>query len=132
MKAIESKDEAKIKSVVEPTFAAKIVKNFANAGNVKYQEPKGDGKAFLVDKLFVKGMNIDRTKNDTNFDYFYYSKLEKFGLRSFVHKYNLGEYHYYIMRDLKESHFMKLNKELHETDPDAYYHLHRKIQNDLL
>ncbi len=36
------------------------------------------------------------------------------------------------MRDFKDSHFKKLNNELHEKDPDAYYHLHRQIQNDLL
>lgn len=132
MKAIEQKDELKIQNTVETTFAARIIKNFANAGSLKYVEPKGNGKAFLVDKMFVKGMNIDRTQNDTNFDYLYYSKLEKFGLRAFVHKYNAGEFHYYIMRDFKESHFKKLNNELHETDPDAYYHLHRQIQNELL
>jgi hypothetical protein len=50
-------------------------------------------------------MNLDRSKNDTNFDYYYVSTMEKFGLRTFVHKFNTGDYHYYLMRKFKQSHF---------------------------
>lgn len=76
---------------------------------MEYLPPEKEGNAYLVDKLFIKGMNIDRSKNDTNFDYFYVNKMEKFGLRSFIHKFNAGEFYYYYMRDFKKSHFEKLN-----------------------
>lgn len=71
-------------------------------GDVSYTPPKGKGKAFLADKIFIKGMNINRKENDTNFDYYYVNKMEKFGLRTFVHRYNTGDVHYYVMRDFKD------------------------------
>jgi len=93
---------------------------------LKYTAATGKGKAFLVDKLFIKGMNLDRSKNDTNFDYYYVSNMEKFGLRTFLHKFNTGDYYYYLMRDFKDSHFKKVNdNEFKKNDPDGYYHFTR-------
>lgn len=109
MEAIGAKDQDKVKSLAEPTLAGKIIDNFSNTRDLKYEPPTGDGKSFLVDKMFIKGMNMDRKKNDTNFDYLYVSNMEKFGLRSFIHKYNTGQFHYYLMRDFKETHFSKFN-----------------------
>lgn len=58
--------------------------------------------------------------------------MEKFGLRTFVHKFNTGDFHYYLMRDFKKSHFAKTSDEqFMKEDPDGYYHFHRKTQNDL-
>jgi len=56
-------------------------------------------------------MNLDRSKNDTNFDYYYVSTMEKLGLRTFVHKFNTGDYHYYLMQKFKQTHFKKINDE---------------------
>lgn len=131
-KAIETKDESAIRELTEPTFGQKLVDNLKHTPKLEYTPATGKGKAFLVDKLFIKGMNLDRRKNDTNFDYYYVQRMEKFGLRTFVHKFNTGDFHYYLMRDFKQSHFAKTSDEqFKKDDPDGYYHFHRKTQNDL-
>lgn len=121
-----------MRELTEPTFANKLVSNFSTMGELQYTPSSGEGKAFMVDKLFVKGMNLDRSKNDTNFDYYYVSTMEKFGLRTFVHKFNMGDYYYYLMRDFKKTHFEKLHDpQFQATNPDGHYHFHRKVQNDV-
>jgi len=77
-------------------------------------------------------MNLDRSKNDTNFDYYYVSNMEEFGLRTFVHKFNTGDYYYYLMREFKQSHFLKINDYKFQTeDPDGYYHFYRQTMNEI-
>jgi hypothetical protein len=142
LKAIEAKDEAKVRALTEPTFGEKLIKTFETRKDLQYirpeksgedetQEVVKEGKAFIVDKLFIKGMNLDRRKNDTNFDYYYFQKMEKYGLRAFVHRFNTGDFHYYLMRDLKQSIDKAGDESFAETDPDSYHHFHRKTQNDL-
>ena len=101
LRAIEAKDEQTIKDLTEPRFGQKLASSLYKTSNLTYSPPTGTGKAFVVDKLFIKGMNIDRTKNDTNFDYYLVQNMEKFGLRTFVHRFNTGDFYYYYMRDMK-------------------------------
>lgn len=43
-----------------------------------------------MDKLFVKGVSADRSKNDTNLDYVQNKEMEALGIRQYIHKYHLG------------------------------------------
>jgi hypothetical protein len=123
LRAIELKDEKKIRDLTEPTFGNRLTANLAEMSKIKYSPPTGTGKSFVVDKMFIKGMNIDRSKNDSNFDYYFVQSMEKFGLRTFVHKFNTGDFYYYYMRDLKESHFSRMaDEKFSREDPDGYYH----------
>lgn len=118
-----------INDLAETNFGKNLINKLSTIpSKLEYTPSGGAGKAFVVDKLFIKGMNVDRTKNDSNFDYYYVSKLEKHGLRQFIHKFNTGDIHYYYMRDMQKSHFAKImDPVFKEQDPDGYYHFHRKV-----
>lgn len=132
LRALEAKDAQKIAELAEPTFAKKLTENLVGMSSLKYSPPTGTGKSFVVDKMFVKGVNIDRSKNDTNFDYYFVQSMEKFGLRTFVHRFNTGDFYYYYMRDMKESHFSKLmDEKFQREDADRHYHFQRKTMNDV-
>lgn len=65
-----------------------------------------ESKVQIIDKLLVKGMGIDRDTNDTNVDYIRVNKFEKRGIRTFVHKFNLGMQDFYFQKlygDMLES-----------------------------
>lgn len=101
LKAVAVKDESAVRDVSEKTFADKLLASYQANPSVKYQPSSAEGddlKAYIVDKMFIKGMEVDRSKNDTNFDYFYINSHEKEGLRIFSHKFNQGDHHYYYMR----------------------------------
>jgi hypothetical protein len=51
--------------------------------NVKYESPADDAinKVYLIDKIFVKGVSADRSKNDTNLDYVQSKEMESIGIR---------------------------------------------------
>jgi len=131
-RAIEKKDAKTIMDLTEPTFGKKLTDNLIGMSDLKYTPPSSPSNAFVVDKIFIKGMNIDRTKNDTNFDYYFVQTMEKFGLRTFVHRFNTGDFYYYYMRDMKESHFKRLmDEKLSRDDPDGQYHFQRQTMNDI-
>ena len=46
--------------------------------------------AYLIDKMFIKGVCSRRSQNDSNMDYVLEKKMEPEGLHSYVHKYMLG------------------------------------------
>ena len=122
-----------MKEVAEKTFVDKLLQNYQTNPNVKYVPANVDDsdlKAYIVDKMFVKGMDVDRSKNDTNYDYYYINSHEKDGLRVFSHKFNQGDYHYYYMREFKDD-FAQLTDRLHEEDPHAYFELRDEIQNKI-
>jgi hypothetical protein len=129
LKAVAVKDESAVREFAEKTFADKLLKSYQVNPNVKYQPESTEGddlKAYIVDKMFIKGMEVDRSKNDTNFDYFYINSHEKEGLRIFSHKFNQGDHHYYYMRQFKEE-FDQLTDRLHQEDPIAYFALRNDI-----
>jgi hypothetical protein len=67
---IATKDSTAIHKVCEATFAQKLVESSEKV-TFSY-EPPGDAaidNVYIVDKLFIKGVNADRTKNDSNADY---------------------------------------------------------------
>ena len=43
-----------------------------------------------MEKLFIRGVSHDRSKNDSNVDYIYFNQYESEGLRQYTHKYFLG------------------------------------------
>ncbi len=67
---IAKKDSNAISKVCESTFADKLI-NASSEVDFTYQ-PAGDDAidhVYVVDKLFIKGVNADRAKNDSNADY---------------------------------------------------------------
>ncbi len=70
---------------------------------IKYQKVEHDpSKVVTVDKLFVKGVGIDRSTNDDQIDYTKITSMESLGLRQYVHKYDFGMQDYYWMLRYQE------------------------------
>ena len=80
-----------------------IAKNGINlefkSNNTPLKEQKKEDRSYIFDKMFEKGVYIDRDKNDNNYDYNLDVEYESEGLRHFKHKFFLGyEHHYYFDR----------------------------------
>ena len=52
--------------------------------------------------MLVKGVSVEREKNDMNMDYIYVDESENQGLRVFMHKYFLGFQQYYLIAKNEE------------------------------
>ena len=88
---IAQKDTNAISKVCESTFAQKLI-DASTQVYFKYQPADDDAidHVYVVDKLFIKGVNADRTKNDSNADYVALKGKENEGIREYVHKFHLG------------------------------------------
>jgi len=88
-----------VNSVTEANFGREISQNLDSV-NIKYESPADDAinKVYLVDKLFVKGVSADRSKNDTNLDYVQSKDMEASGIRQYIHKFHLGLQPYYFKK----------------------------------
>jgi len=88
-----------VTSVTEARFGREISQNLENL-NVKYESPSDDAinKVYLIDKLFVKGVSADRSKNDSNLDYVQSKEMEPLGIRQYIHKFHLGLQPYYFKK----------------------------------
>lgn len=108
--SMANQDFDKFPTLVENRLATKVKKaaeynnnkgvNLSFEPSEKPQEERPmDEKSYIFDKMFEKGVYIDRSKNDNNFDYYLDNKLENEGVRYYFHKYFTGyENHYYLDR----------------------------------
>ena len=85
---------------------------------------------YLVDKMFLKGLSADRSKNGSNFDYTVVTDNERLGLKGYVHKYHLGMQRYYFRKQFNESLLAKMTDEEFEKNPQDYYYRERKIREE--
>lgn len=88
---IANKDQTAISKVCEASLAQKLIQ--ASSGVSFTYKPAGDSaidQVYVVDKLFIKGVNADRSKNDSNADYVALKGKESDGIREYVHKFHLG------------------------------------------
>jgi hypothetical protein len=105
LQGIASGDEQAITSTAEKNLATKVLSQ--NALNVQYEAPNDDAidNVYIVDRLFLKGVNIQRALNETNLDYVQTRQLERKGIREYVHKYHLGLQPFYFKKSFE--HLMK-------------------------
>lgn len=118
---IASGDQDKIRKVAELTFANKLIQDTAGL-KVSYQPPGDDAldKVYLVDKLFIKGVNAIRSENDTNADYVAEKSLEAVGIRNYIHKFHLGLQPYYFKLH-NEKELALLSDEEAKKNPEDFY-----------
>jgi len=110
-----------LKKLCEDTFYAKLKKNSSewhkyelNYDPDGYMEPKNyapggadlgqiyqsfNNHNYLVDFMFVQGIDMDRSKNQSNQDYIHSETANNKGISSFIHKYYMGMQHFYFLRD---------------------------------
>lgn len=85
-----------MRAIGEQTFVDKILGKEQPQTIVYKPNDFDPSKTYLVDKLFLKGVNIDRSLNETNLDYRQSRREEQKGIREFVHKYHLGLQPFYF------------------------------------
>ena len=101
MEAMQAKDYDKMGQIAEARFVNKLkTKQDKNDSSDWFTFKKVEHdpvKVVTVDKLFVKGVGIDRDTNDDLIDYTKITAMESQGLRQYVHKYDFGMQDYYWM-----------------------------------
>ena len=102
LEALADKDFAKLAEITESRFLQKIQtrkdqlksKEWFNYTREDFYDPV---KVTCLDKLFIKGLGVDRATNDGDFnDYIKVTKMEERGLRQYIHKYSLGMQDFYF------------------------------------
>jgi hypothetical protein len=98
LQGIASGDEQAITTIAEKNLAAKILEQ--KVTNVSYKAPGDEAidNVYIVDKLFLKGVNMQRALNDTNLDYVQTRQDERKGIREYIHKYHLGLQPFYFKK----------------------------------
>lgn len=86
--------------------------------------------SYIIDQLFIKGLSADRTMNDTNLDYVMSDALEVDGLRSYIHKYNLGLQPFYFKKAFQKE-MAALTVRNKESDKEDFYANDRKLQQGM-
>jgi len=103
MEAVQTQDDAKMHKIAETNFAEQLI-SMREASNKKdwFQFERCDydpTRVVTVDKLFIKGVGVDRSTNDDLIDYNRVSGMEPQGIRSYIHKFDAGmEQYYYMVR----------------------------------
>ena len=116
--SIAKRDFQKLFDMTETRFANKIMaisEDISKRGisldfklpETPHSKQKPEDKSYIFDKMFEKGVYIDREKNDNNYDYNLDIEYENEGLRYYHHKYFSGyESHYFLSKtdgkDLKD------------------------------
>jgi hypothetical protein len=87
-----------------------------------YQAPGDEAidNVYIVDKLFLKGVNMERSLNDTNLDYVQTRHNEINGIREYIHKYHLGLQPFYFKKTF-ENQLKELEKPEFKADGDNVY-----------
>lgn len=119
---IVNQDEEVLNKLAEPNLAKRLIAGSQKAKGLKYTAPGDDAidKAYLIDKLFIKGVSVKREENDSNADYIALKDQEARGIRTYVHKFHLGLQPYYYKK-VYEHEIMLLTDEECQKDPEAYY-----------
>ena len=85
-------------------------------------------RVVCVDKLFYKGLGVERATNADQMDYRKESSVEQFGIRQYFHKFDLGMQDYYYMNRYKDG-FIKLqDDEWVHSHPDEAYLINREVK----
>jgi len=84
--AMSYKNSEKLMHLCEQNFAQKILSNLKALPEIPIYEPDNNISGRVIDHLFIKGVNINRSENGYNFDYALIKDLEEDGIRYFIHK----------------------------------------------
>ena len=145
LKAIEDGDAAKIEKMAEKKFAARVIENLPKikTEGLKFERGAGLSKdlvkvdqtdfgvlrknlvsdieeSYIVDHMIVKGVSLDRARNDCNFDYLKVRGHEMNGILFYMHKYFAGYMHYYERVGFQKhlERILELEKILEQKDAD--------------
>lgn len=85
---VAAKDFTSVKGMTEARLLDKLISNTErlNKFKIQYNQP-AEVNSQVVDTCFLKGLNVDRSLNDSNQDYYAVEDLENFGIKIYQHKY---------------------------------------------
>ena len=86
-------------------------------------------KVICIDKLLVKGLGIDRSTNDDQMDYLRMNNLEPYGLRQYIHKWDLGYQDYYYFARFEDELNKLSDMDFQREEPAEFYKAERKIRD---
>ena len=91
MAAMASGDESAMRGLAERSLVDKVMASMPQLQKAQLKFSRKENvsldSVYVVDKLFLKGVSVDRSKNDSNFDYVVVQDSEKQGLKQYKHKY---------------------------------------------
>ncbi|CDW78630.1 UNKNOWN [Stylonychia lemnae] len=119
---IAKRDYGKLEKLLESKFYETILQNKDNLErfNLSYDLNKVDAnESFIIDKMLIKGLYHDRSKNGVNYDYMLVNEQEHYGIRFYLHKYFVGYNAYYLAIENEE--FFRIQNEKNEKmTPDDF------------
>ena len=91
MSAMASGDEIAMRGLAEKSLVDRVMTSMPELKKAALKYSSKDSvsldSVYVIDKLFLKGISVDRSKNDSNFDYVVVQENEKQGLKMYKHKY---------------------------------------------
>ena len=131
LQALAQGDETSMRSLAEKTLVDKVMTSMPQLQKAGIQYTKKEevspDSIYVIDKLFLKGISADRTKNDSNFDYVVERDSEKQGLKQYKHKYQMGYQRYYYLKRIGDS----IPKDNKIEDPILFTERERKMRDEI-
>ena len=102
LQGVVSGDKDVITSLCETQMAEKLLA--MGKPNAEYEAPGDEAidNVYIVDRLFFKGVNMERNLNETNLDYVQSRKNERQGIREYIHKYHIGLQPFYFKKHFEK------------------------------
>ena len=131
LQALAEGDETSMRSLGEKTLVDKVMASMPQLQKAGLQYTKNEevnpDSIYVIDKLFLKGISADRGSNDSNFDYVVVQDSEKYGLKQYKHKYQMGYQRYYYLKRIGDS----LPKDNKIEDPILFTERERKMRDEI-
>ena len=86
MDSLLNKDRDTLKQIAEPRLVSKSLKaaeSLDRSLDIKFEAGKRPIKSYIFDIMINQGVFTDRTKNETNIDFYLFRDLEPEGIRYF-------------------------------------------------
>lgn len=136
IETLEARDFDKLASMGETNFVNKLKQaSESSSSPPEFKFTRGEyctEKVHCVDKLFMRGVGVDRSTNDDTMDYTKIIALEKYGVRQYAHKYDLGMQDYYFNRRYGDLIEKRNDPEWCEENPVEHYENERTLREGML
>ena len=116
MSGLQARDFDGLQGIAEANFVEKLRARNEQLVNkdkdwFEYEKVEYDPERVVcVDKIFYRGVGVDRSTNDDIIDYRKESAMEQSGIRQYLHKFDLGMQDFYYMNRYFDE-IVKLNDE---------------------
>ena len=132
MQGLQAQDYSQLHQIAEKNFVDKLQLQRQKAPDSEwfdFSRLKYDPvKVACVDRLFIKGVGIERDTNADQMDYTRITSLESNGLRQYVHKFELGMQPYYYQQRYEKELRQLVDGEWRAQNPMGIYETERVVR----